>query len=190
MAGLLVLLSSSMVHAEDIYFSGTADLPPIGANPGYWGFDTSAMQSVAVRFKADKDYTLDQLSVWFMNNNTPFEPVVLTLNKDHTTIAGKSRPGEKADDILETWTFMSSAIGWEPEMEVLPSVAHPVLKKNHYYWIVASSLAAPKWNAVWNATYESSGILGIKVDEQWQVSDCNGAVGSLKVEGTPLHGRP
>ena len=179
----LALALAAPVTADVIY--ETED--PFGSPFGFIGFDVFVGQSVAVRFTPDAGYTLEKIGVWFMNNDFsggthPLVTVTLRTNQDDK---GTSTPSEK---ILETWTFNVSAVGWDPMLETMASVAHPLLEAGQHYWIATESEAPPALDGVWNLASPGLGFMST-IDffssPEWQPGGL-GAVVATIVEGT-LH---
>lgn len=131
---------------------------PFGGIFGLWGYDVCIEQSVAVRFTPDADYTFDRVSAWFMSNDFSGQThplVVVTLRTDDS-IQGVSVP---SDEILETLSFHVSAVGWNPVLEGMDSVANPLLRKGMHYWIAAESEAPCGLDGVWNIASSGTGFM-------------------------------
>src|ERR1051326_7300582 len=115
---IALILASGVTSRADVIYQ-TND--PFGGFFGLIGFDDSADQSVAVRFTPSADYTLDSVSVWFMNNSdTGHGQVNLSLRND-TPGPGGTIPG---NTIYDQWTFNVTALGWDPHLEVVNSQSH------------------------------------------------------------------
>ena len=176
---ILVGALASVAVGETIY--ETDD--PFGGPFGLWGPDVCSDQSVAVRFTPGADYTLDRMSVWFMNNSVTVHPLVeVTLRPDDDSTPGVSVPGAA---ILESWTFNVSAVGWNPVLEVLDSVVHPSLEAGVHYWVVCESQAACGVDGVWNMAGIGLGFSATSVGygQAWQPGG-SGAVPATIIEGT------
>ena len=95
MSGGLILAGALASAAVGDTIYETDD--PFGGPFGLWGPDVCSDQSVAVRFTPGADYTLDRMSVWFMNNSTTVHPLVeVTLRPDDDSTPGRvpdDRPG-------------------------------------------------------------------------------------------------
>ncbi|MFW5653528.1 MAG: hypothetical protein ACOC0P_05740, partial [Planctomycetota bacterium] len=149
------LVGASSALASDIIYE-TND--PFGGFIGLNGFDVSEIQSVGVRFTPTADYTLNQVSMWFMNNDTSGTGngfVTLTLRNDAESKSGGSIPGEL---IYETWEFQISSIGWDPVLESVTSVEQPMLEAGVNYWVVAVSDAPTMLNPVWCIAANDNGF--------------------------------
>ena len=157
---------------------------PFGGPFGLWGYDVFVDQSVGVRFTADHDYTLDRISLWFMNNDGSGQHhalVTITLRNDNNS-GGVSIPG---DTIYETWQFNVSAVGWDPQLEVMDSQDHPTLEAGVNYWIVAESDSPPFIDGVWNIAAHGTGFMAnTDLDGEWYPGGMS-AVTCTIVEGTP-----
>ncbi|MFA6302680.1 MAG: hypothetical protein WC627_06060 [Legionella sp.] len=112
------------------------------------GFDVSSHQTVAIRFSPIEDVTLNTIEVWFMNNSTTEQGQVrITLHHDKKTKNELSVPGK---EVIESWSFPVSSLGWNTAKEVLVSKINPKLMYNQRYWLVAESDASPLNNPVWS----------------------------------------
>ncbi len=175
-------LIASPARAELIY--GT--VAPGGVF-GYWGFDVFAEQSVGIRITPDADYTLDEIKLWFMNNDFSGvqHPLVrISLRPDDQSTPGVSIPGT---EIIESYAFNVSAVGWDPVLETVDSQTHPRLCAGVNYWIVATSLAPPGENGVWVMAAEGIGF-SANTDQDattWQPGGTGAAPGA-EIHGTPL----
>jgi hypothetical protein len=150
---------------------------------GLWGYDVFIDQSVGVRITPERDYTLDRISLWFMNNDGSGQHhalVAITLRNDNND-GQVSVPG---DTIYETWQFSVSAVGWDPQLEVMDSQGHPVLEAGVNYWIVAESDSPPFIDGVWNiAAYGTGFMANTDLDGEWYPGGMS-AVTCTIVEGT------
>ena len=163
---------------------------PFGGPFGLWGFDVFIDQSVGLRFTPDADYTLDRISLWFMNNDGSggHPPVTVTLRDDNNS-GGVSVPG---DVIYETWGFDVSAVGWDPMLEALDSVDLPRLHAGVNYWIVAESDSPPFVDGVWNIAAHGLGFTASTSagsGGEWQPGGMGAGVCAI-VEGTPAEDLP
>lgn len=112
------------------------------------GFDVSSHQTVAIRFSPNENVTLNAIEVWFMNNSTTEQGLVrITLHHDKKTKNELSVPGK---EVIESWSFPVSSLGWNTAKEVLVSKINPKLMYNQRYWLVAESDALPRNNPVWS----------------------------------------
>lgn len=107
--------------------------------------------------------------------------MTLTLRTDDST-GGDSIP---SDEILETWTFNVSAVGWDPQLEAMDSKLHPLLRGEVNYWVVAESSAPGGLDGVWNWAAFDTGITSICNGSPCEWSTGSGAVAATIVEGTP-----
>jgi hypothetical protein len=156
---------------------------PWGGPFGLWGPDVCMSQSVALRFTPDDEYTLDRVSVWFMNNSTTAHPLVeVTLRPDDDSVPGVSVPGT---EFLERWGFNVSAVGWNPVLEVMDSVDHPRLEAGVHYWIVCESQAACGADGVWNFAAFGTGFTATSIGygQPWQPGG-SGAVVATIIDAT------
>ncbi|MFQ5807547.1 MAG: hypothetical protein ACE5I3_13960 [Phycisphaerae bacterium] len=156
---------------------------PFGGPFGLWGYDVFIDQSVALRFTPGANYTLDRISLWFMNNDFSGQHhalVTVTLRNDNND-GHVSIPG---DTIYETWNFNVSAVGWNPVLEVLDSQDHPLLEADVNYWIVAESDSPPLIDGVWNIASSGVGFMSnTDLDGEWYPGGMS-AVTCTIVEGT------
>jgi len=157
---------------------------PFGGPFGLWGYDVFIDQSVGVRITPDQDYTLDRISLWFMNNDGSGQHhalVTITLRDDNNS-DGVSIPG---DAIYETWQFNVSAVGWDPQLEVMDSQDHPTLEAGVNYWIVAESDSPAMIDGVWNIAAHGTGFMAnTDLDGEWYPGAMS-AVTCTIVEGAP-----
>jgi hypothetical protein len=177
-----LVVTCSAARANVIY--ETAD--PFGGPFGLWGFDVFERQSVGLRFTPDDDYRLSSVALWLMNNDgsgNHFGEVRVTLRNDN---AARSIPG---DTVYEEWRFEISAVGWDPQLELLKSQAAPSLEAGANYWIVAESDDTVGMNPVWNIASIGTGFMSIHDGGQWQTGG-QGAVAATIVEGAPVAGQP
>ena len=163
---------------------------PFGGIFGLIGFDVSSEQSVGLRITPDAVYTLDGIGLWFMNNDSSGERgfVTVTLRDDALSETGGSIPG---DTIYESWTFQISAVGWDPQLERMESVLHPLLDAGTNYWIVAESETEPLINPVWNWAAHGTNFTATTnfMTGEWQDGGEGAAVTAIVV-ATPTGGEP
>jgi len=158
---------------------------PFDGEFGLWGYDISQNQSAALRFTPEENVTLNQLSMWFMNNDWSGEThgtVTITLHEDQSVGDGKSIP---SDNILESWTIQTTADGWDPQQESIVSQVKPVLQAGRNYWVTASSSDAPHYNAVWCIARFGVGYMSnTQRDHSWVPigNDQTGAIASITIE--------
>jgi len=185
LTALTMGLGSSALRGEIIYETEG----PFGGPFGLYGYDVSIDQSVGLRFTPEHDYTLDRISLWFMNNDASGQHhalVTVTLRNDdndgHVSIPG--------DTIYETLTFNVSAVGWNPVLEVMDSQDHPPLEAGVNYWIVAESDALPGLNGVWNIAAHGLGFMSnTDLNGEWYPGAMS-AVTCTIVEGTRVSDLP
>lgn len=180
LAGLSLAAASAGALADTVYQTGD----PFGGPFGLWGIDVFEDQSAAVRFIPEADYTLDRISLWFMNNDFGgqyFGEVTISLRDDDPS-GGNSIPGST---IYESWKFQISAVGWDPKLEVMDSTVHPALKKGVRYWVVAESPAPGGIDPVWNFATNSVGFMANTDPNLVWYPGGSGAVACTIVEGTP-----
>jgi len=157
---------------------------PFGSPFGLIGFDVFERQSVAVRFTPAGDYRLDRVRVWFMNNDfsgANHAAVRLTIRND----ANDGEVSVPGDVVLDEMHFNVSAVGWDPVLESVESVAAPRLLSGVNYWVVAESDSPPLVNGVWNWAANDSGFTSTTDRNGWQPGG-SGAVAATIVEGTPI----
>lgn len=157
---------------------------PFGGPFGILGFDVFEGQSVAVRFTAGMDYTLDNFSLWLWNNDesggTP--PMTLALRPDDTK-QGFSIPSET---VIEEWNFDLPNTGlFNPLLFTFDSKSHPLLEEGQSYWITAESPSPPLIDPVWAIAAKDSGISSTTdcFGCPWEAAG-SGAVPTVIVEGT------
>ena len=156
---------------------------PFGGLFGLWGVDVCIDQSAGLRFTPGADFTLDCVSVWFMNNSATVHALVeVTLRTDDDSVPGVSIP---SNEIVESWTFNVSAVGWNPVLEVMGSVEHPLLESGSHYWIVCESFATCGIDGVWNFAGIGSGFMayGSGPGLGWQPGGTGGVAATI-IEGT------
>jgi hypothetical protein len=175
-------IGAGSARADVIYETNS----PFGGPFGLIGFDVSSEQSVALRFSPGSNFTLDRVSVWFMNNDFSGDthPLVTITLRTNDAAGG----GIPSDEILEQWQFNVSAVGWDPMLEELDSVVHPVLQNDEFYWIVAESDAPGGLDGVWNWAANDSGYMSICNGNPCEWSPppkTGGAVAAGVIEGTP-----
>lgn len=143
-----------------------------------------------MRFTPGDDFLLDVVAVWLMNNDAGgnhFGEVTLTvrndLNENEISIPGS--------EIFDTIVFTVSAVGWDPQEEVLHSVSRPLLRDGVNYWLVAESDDPPFIDPVWNIAGNSTGFMAFTQHDtgEWQPGGEGGVV-SVRLEGTPAAGAP
>lgn len=185
------LLSGIAVAADVIY--ETAD--PFGGPFGVWGFDVSDEQSVAVRFTAEADYTLNSVGVWLWNNDlSGGEPeITITVRPDAElscggcASTGGSRP---TDEVLESWSFTIPYTGFgEPRLFELSSADGPVLRAGARYWICAESDAPGGRDPVWAVAWPDLGFgsTGDPATGEWTPA-VEASIGAVAVCGNRLGG--
>lgn len=147
----VVGLACGLAPGEVIFTTGT----PEQGFLGWYGFDLSPQQSVAIAFTPDQDYTLDQVGLWMMNNdfNGPGGIYEVSLRADAG--GGMTLPGDTA---IESWTVATGAVGWEPVLESVTSLLNPVLSAGTTYWIVAESDEPGGFNPVWVASSQDEPV--------------------------------
>lgn len=149
---------------------------PFGGQFGLIGFDVSQDQRAACRFTPGAEYTLDRVSIWFMNNGEGRPSVTVSLQAEVNGV-----PGGVA---LESWTFPIQAVGWNPVFERMDSTAHTALHTGTNYWIVAESSAPGGADPVWNWPSTGAGYTAIDNNGSgWSAG--SGATGAMTVEGSP-----
>jgi hypothetical protein len=179
LAGASLALLAAPVCAAVIY--ETTD--PFGSPFGLIGFDISSKQSIGVRFTPDDLHRLQSIGVWFMNNDfsgATHPLVVLTLRTDDSS----GRESIPSDEIIESWTFNVSAVGWDPMLETVESRLAPLLQQGVNYWIVAESEAPGGDDGVWNWAGASLGFTAICNGDPCEWFSGDGAVAATVVQGT------
>jgi len=174
-----VVLAAPAAKAEIIY--ETED--PFGGPFGLWGYDVFIYQSVGLRFTPERHYTLDRISLWFMNNDSSGQhhALVSVTLRDDDNDGEVSIPG---NIVYERWTFNVSTVGWDPVLEVMDSAEHPLLQTGVNYWIVCESDSPPGVNGVWNIASEGLGFMAnTDLNGAWYPGG-TGAVTCTIVEGT------
>ncbi len=179
LAAVTMAVGSPALRGEVIYETEG----PFGGPFGLYGYDVSIDQSVGLRFTPQHNYTLDRISLWFMNNDFSGQHhalVTVTLrNDDHD--GEVSIPG---DTIYETLTFNVSAVGWNPVLEVMDSQDHPLLAAGVNYWIVAESDAPAGIDGIWNIAAHGLGFMAnTDLGGEWYPGGMS-AVTCTIVEGT------
>lgn len=180
LAACTALISIAAPAAAAVIYE-TSD--PFGSPFGLIGFDICTKQSVGLRFTPDTAYRLSSAGVWFMSNDftgATHPLVVLTLRTDNSR-GGKSIP---SDEIIESWTFNVSAVGWDPMLETVESRLTPLLQQGVNYWIVAESEALCGDDGVWNWAGQSSGFTAICNGDPCEWFSSDGAVAATVVQGT------
>lgn len=151
---------------------------------GYFGFDVSTQQSVAVAFTPTQDYAFDSMSLWLMSNaSEPGRTLTISLQ---TNLAGGLAPSGTS---LESWNHATNTVGWTPELETLTSASHSLLQAGTTYWIVAESTWGPGDNPIWvvggNGETYTVGNIEFQFNPYWQVGQTGGAPG-LILNATPV----
>ncbi len=144
-------LTGGLAQGETIFDTGVPDPGFIG----YYGFDLSVDQSVAIAFTPEQDYLLDQVGLWVMSNDFDNAGAPYTVSIRTDAQGGLSTP---ADTILESWDVGTAAVGWNPVLETVDSVLNPLLTAGTTYWIVAESDSPSFVNAVWVASQQSQPV--------------------------------
>lgn len=179
-AAVIISAGASGVSAEVLLDTG---LP--GGFFGYYGYDVSTAQSVAVGFTPDQDYTLDDIGVWIMSND--FDAAGRTYTLSLITDASISGPTVPGTTVIETWNIATTAVGWQPVLETVYSSLNPVLSAGVTYWIVAESSEPAGLSPVW--VVGDAGIetpfanIDFQSGPNWQGGTTTGAPGAL-VHGT------
>lgn len=161
---------------------------PFGGAFGVLGFDVFEGQSVAVRFTAGMNYSLDSFSVWLWNNDgsggTP--PMTLAIRSDDIR-QGFSIPSAS---VIEEWNFDLPNTGkFNPILFTFDSKSHPLLEAGQNYWITAESPSPPFIDPVWAIAANDSGISSTTdcLGCPWEAAN-SGAVPTVIVEGTLVTG--
>ncbi|MEM9374428.1 MAG: choice-of-anchor R domain-containing protein [Planctomycetota bacterium] len=180
-----IVLTSGLAGADTIFDTGVPDPGFLG----YYGFDLSVDQSVAVAFTPDQDYRLDQVGLWIMSNDFASAGAPYTVSIRTDAQGGQSVPG---DTVLESWDVETSAIGWDPLLETVDSVLNPLLSAGTTYWVVAESDSQAFVNAVWVASAQDQPVWSsvqnvFNPGGDWISGDTQGAPG-LTVSGTVVPG--
>jgi len=156
--------------------------PPYFGPNGPPGFDLSDMQSVALRFTPDRDFTLDAIRMWIMSNDhtkVSHAPVRVELRLSQD---GGRRPGAI---VIEQMTFTVSALGWNPVLESVSSRLHPLLRAGTPYWVILHC-DFQELNPSWNWSDGSIGIIALSHGGQINFTEGGeGAVTATTIEGTP-----
>jgi carbohydrate-binding DOMON domain-containing protein len=180
---------STLLASLTICSNASADIiyetkDPFGGRYGLWGADVAKNHAVAMRFTPEQDYSLNSISLWFMNNSVEdFASVGITLRSNTKDKNNADIPGGK---IIEHWDITISANGWEPQQEHVVSTRHTELKKGQEYWIVAVSDAALTQNPVWNYASEGSGFSAYTDSNgDWQPGGDANAL-TATIEGSPI----
>ena len=180
----LAVLAAAPAAAEVIYETDG----PFGGPFGLLGADVCLTQSVGLRFTPDQTHRLDRISLWFMSNDFsgkthPLVEVTLRTDDSNEEVSVPS------DEVLEFWTFNVSAVGWDPRLEVMDSVAHPLVHHDVNYWIVAESQVVCGQDGVWNFAAFGTGFTAFSFGygQAWQPGGSGAVVASI-VEGTPCQG--
>ena len=176
----VVIAVSSAAGADEIYATG----PGCG---GFLciGFDVFADQSQALRFTPGSDFTLDQLQLWFMNNDFSgqfHEEVVITIEGDLFDGGSCHTPDGV---VLDEMRFNVTAVGWDPVLEIIDSVSRPLLTAGTNYWVVAKSSSPPGVDPVWVIADNFNGFMSASVfgsPDEWQCGG-DGAVAGAVILG-------
>jgi hypothetical protein len=153
---------------------------PFGGPTGILGADIYQRQSVGIRFTANQNYSLDEIALWFMNNSANHSEMVnLSLRDNIYSDTLGNIPGEH---IYEHWKFQIKSRGWEPQLEKVQSVHHPILQKGQSYWIVAESNALAHQNPVWSFSSEGISYSSYLVNGVWQSG--NSAALTILINGS------
>ena len=177
-------LSSASAQADVVYETQG----PFGSPFGVLGFDVYEGQSVAVRFTAGMNYTLDSFSLWLWNNDvsggTP--PITLALRPDDT----KQGFSIHSETVIEEWDFDLPNTGlFNPLLFTFESKSHPSLEEGQTYWITAESDTPPLIDAVWAISANDSGPSSTTdcFGCPWEAAG-SGATPTVVVEGTVVKG--
>jgi len=172
--------------ADEIFTTGT----PTPGFLGFYGFDISQDQSVAIAFTADQDYALDQVGMWMMSNDfaNPGAEYTVSLRADAGGGGSLTTPDSM---IIETWDVATGATGWNPVLDVLDSVLHPTLSAGTTYWIVAESDAPGGLDPVWVAASQSTPVWNAIMNSanpnptEWYAGYGQGVPGMV-INGSPV----
>lgn len=178
---LVIATLASACPAAVVFDTGAPDFGFFGPI----GYDVFVGQSVGVSFVPDQSYALDDIGVWFMSNDfdNPGRTFTLTLRTDDG-----SSPGAPSGAVLESWLMSTTAIGWEPVLEVATSSLHPTLLGGSRYWVVAESSEQPFVDPVWAWGSNSFPVLSGNIDfasgPNWQTGYTYGSAPGTIVNGT------
>lgn len=150
-ASLALTLSAGVATADTIFDTGE----PQGGFLGYYGFDLSPDQSVAIAFTPDQDYRLDSVGLWMMSNDFDASGRAFTVSVRTDANGGMTIPGT---EVIEGWNMTTSAQGWSPVLDSVNSALNPILEAGTTYWIVAESDEPVFFNPVWVASSQSEPV--------------------------------
>ncbi len=181
-ASLAITAAALPAVADTILDTGVPD----GGWFGFTGYDLSPEQSVGIAFTTSTAYTLDGIGMWMMSNDwdNPGRIYTVTLR---TGVPG-SNNGIPGNDIIESWTTATAAVGWTPVLEQLNSTLHPVLTPGTQYWVVAESAepggSDPLWT--WGSSWDPQvvGINNIYNPEGWVSGEQSGSAPGVVISGT------
>lgn len=173
LAGVLCAFSlASPAGADTLLDTGA----PESGFFGYWGYDVFVGQSVTIGFTTSQAYSFDSVGLWLMSNDfdAPGRTLTVSLQSGATAPSGTS---------LESWTFATTAQGWNPVLETLNSVTHPILQAGTQYWIVAESTEGPFIDPVWviatNGSTYTTGNIDFTSSPNWQIGPGTAAPGTI-----------
>jgi len=153
---------------------------------GYWGSDVYKLQSVAERFTlpADGDMRLTLVALWLMNNSdTQQKRVQLSVQTDALDEGGSD--SIPSGVVLDRWSFVVEALGWNPVEQSFNSKRLPLLKAGRSYWVVAESMAPATVDPVWTFASEGTMFATTSANGVWQTGG-SGAALTLRVEARAL----
>jgi MYXO-CTERM domain-containing protein len=148
---LALTLSAGLAAADTILDTGE----PQGGFLGYYGFDLSPDQSVAIAFTPDQDYRLDSVGLWMMSNDFDAAGRAFTVSVRTDANGGMTVPGT---EVIEGWNMTTSAQGWSPVLDSVNSALNPILEAGTTYWIVAESDEPAFFNPVWVASSQTEPV--------------------------------
>lgn len=155
---------------------------------GFIGYDVSQAQSIGVSFTPTQTYLLDDIGVWMMSNDfdAPGRSYTLSLRPNATPGA----PTTPSSSVIESWTISTTAVGWNPVLEVVHSQLRPRLDSGVAYWIVAISNEPAGmspvwvWGNDWNPVYSASN--DHQSGQGWQGGYTQGSAPGTLVHATPV----
>ncbi len=156
---------------------------PFGGVFGIEGWDVAAVQSVAVRFIPESDYTLGMLRLWLWSDDLSggHPRLRITLCDDSVT-AGESRPGKV---LFEQWEIEMPFTGlFNPQLFDFDSAVHPHLRAGQRYWVVASSDAPLPGCPVWACGQPHPAFLSLREPPGSWYAGMSGEAGAMIVLGT------